>query len=63
MNRSVDLAVWAALAAAAVALQVLAVAGAVPSVAEAISFLMRRPVGRWAVLLGWLWLGWHVFVR
>jgi hypothetical protein len=25
--------------------------------------VMSRPVGRWLVLLLWLWVGWHFFVR
>jgi hypothetical protein len=25
--------------------------------------IMSRPVGRWLVLLLWLWTGWHFFVR
>jgi hypothetical protein len=25
--------------------------------------LMRPTWGRWLVLLGWLWLGWHFFAR
>ncbi len=25
--------------------------------------VMANRVGRWVVLLGWMWLGWHLFVR
>jgi hypothetical protein len=25
--------------------------------------VMSSPVGRWLVLLLWLWVGWHFFVR
>jgi Family of unknown function (DUF6186) len=25
--------------------------------------VMSRPVGRWLILLLWLWVGWHFFVR
>jgi hypothetical protein len=25
--------------------------------------VMSRTVGRWLVLLVWLWVGWHFFVR
>jgi hypothetical protein len=28
-----------------------------------LSSLMRHPVGRWVVLLLWMWVGWHNFVR
>lgn len=29
----------------------------------ALSFVMRTRLGRWFVLLGWWWLGWHLFAR
>jgi hypothetical protein len=63
MSRSADLAMWSALAATAVLLELMAMAGHLPSAADTITLVMRRRVGRWAVLLGWLWLGWHLFVR
>jgi hypothetical protein len=25
--------------------------------------VMRHPAGRWLVLLSWMWVGWHFFVR
>jgi hypothetical protein len=25
--------------------------------------VMSHPAGRWLVLLMWMWLGWHFFVR
>lgn len=28
-----------------------------------VAAVVRRPVGRAAVLLAWWWLGWHFFVR
>jgi hypothetical protein len=28
-----------------------------------VSFVMRTQVGRWSLLLGWWWLGWHLFAR
>jgi Family of unknown function (DUF6186) len=37
--------------------------GRFPTLGDVLSFLMRSRVGRWFVLIGWLWLGWHVFVR
>jgi hypothetical protein len=33
------------------------------TVGGALSFVMRTLVGRWLVLLGWCWLGWHLFAR
>ncbi len=58
-------AVWALLALAAVA---LAVAAHLPrSRIETVLGLIRRieahPAGALAVLLGWMWLGWHFFAR
>ena len=33
------------------------------SVLEALRGVQRGRVGRWLVLLGWWWLGWHLFAR
>ncbi|HEX3908579.1 MAG TPA: DUF6186 family protein [Mycobacteriales bacterium] len=33
------------------------------SALDALRVLQRRRVGRWLVLLGWWWLGWHLFAR
>ena len=35
----------------------------IPTVGEWLGYLMRWPVGRVLVLLGWAWLGWHYFAR
>ncbi len=35
----------------------------IPTVGELFGYLMRPRVGRFLVLLGWLWLGWHYFAR
>jgi hypothetical protein len=37
--------------------------GRFPTIGDVLSFLMRSRVGRWFVLIGWAWLGWHLFVR
>jgi hypothetical protein len=63
--RSATLLGWAILAAAFVLLEVrarvrrerLATAG------DALDVLLRNAAARVIVLLGWLWLGWHVFAR
>jgi hypothetical protein len=34
-----------------------------PTLAQAVLVLTRRPAWRAVVLTGWLWLGWHLFVR
>ena len=30
---------------------------------DVVDSAVARPAGRAAALLGWLWLGWHLFVR
>jgi len=63
--RDATLAVWAVLAAALVACQVAAVvsAGRLPG-ADALARRITAPAwARAAVLLGWMWLGWHAFAR
>jgi hypothetical protein len=30
---------------------------------DALGIVCANRVGKWIVLAGWLWLGWHVFVR
>ena len=34
-----------------------------PTLGQAATSAMRSRAGRWLVLAGWLWLGWHLFVR
>jgi len=34
-----------------------------PNIGDVFTLLMRRPTGRFLVVLGWWWLGWHFFVR
>lgn len=64
MTRTLTLAGYALLAAALVACQVVAlVTGRIPTIGQAASRLARRPLGRWLLLAGWLWIGWHLFVR
>jgi hypothetical protein len=35
--------------------------GATP--AAYLTTVMRHPAGRWVLLLLWMWVGWHFFVR
>jgi len=35
----------------------------VPTLGEWLGYLMRARAGRAAILLGWLWIGWHYFAR
>ena len=34
-----------------------------PQIGDVFTVLMQRPIGRFLVMLGWWWLGWHFFVR
>jgi len=55
----------AALVVLAVALAVYARgtghAGSIPT--AYLATVMSHPLGRWLVLLLWMWVGWHFFVR
>jgi hypothetical protein len=64
VSRAVTVAGYVLLAAALLACQVVAMAtGRIPTLGQAVSAVTRRPVGRWALLASWLWIGWHLFVR
>ena len=30
---------------------------------DVLTMIMRTSAGRWFVMLAWVWLGWHLFVR
>jgi hypothetical protein len=34
-----------------------------PTLGEVLGLVTRSRSGRWVVLAGWMWLGWHLFVR
>ncbi len=34
-----------------------------PTLGELVGALATWPPTRWLLLAGWLWLGWHLFVR
>jgi hypothetical protein len=57
--------VWAVLALGVLAAELVAlfVTERFPTAGDVLGFLARSRVGRWFLLLGWLWLGWHLFVR
>lgn len=64
MTRTVTLAGFAVLTAAMLAWQALAVlVGRTATLGQAITTLTRRRAGRPVLLVAWLWLGWHLFVR
>jgi hypothetical protein len=63
--RSLTLLVWVLLATAVVVLEARALArpDRFASLGDAVDLALRTRLGRAIVLGGWLWLGWHVFVR
>jgi Family of unknown function (DUF6186) len=64
MSRSVTLIGYAVIAVGAVSLQLGALhSRRFPSAGEFVSRLMHRRLVRMLMITGWLWLGWHVFVR
>ena len=64
MSRTITLAGYAVLALAFLACQLWAlVTGRMATLGQAASWVVRRPAGRWLLLAGWLWIGWHLFVR
>jgi hypothetical protein len=35
----------------------------IPTLGQWLGFIMRPRAGRFLILLGWLWIGWHYFSR
>ncbi|MHB1509466.1 MAG: DUF6186 family protein [Acidimicrobiales bacterium] len=63
--KAVTLVIWGILLAAALLLEALGrgrTAGLV-SAGELIRFVMKARAGRVILVLGWMWLGWHLFAR
>jgi hypothetical protein len=62
--REATLAVWAVLAVLPVALQTIAVSTRrLPTAGDAVRRLTTSRLSRGAVLVYWMWLGWHAFAR
>jgi hypothetical protein len=38
-------------------------AGRISTIGEAVAWVARRRAGRWLLLAGWMWVGWHLFAR
>jgi hypothetical protein len=56
--------IWVALAILACGLAVVArCSPRVMSFGQLMPRVLARPVARGAVLVGWMWLGWHTFAR
>lgn len=64
MTRLVTLLGYGAIALAALGLELAARrTGRVATFGQALDALLRRWPFRLALLAGWMWLGWHLFVR
>jgi len=64
MSRAATLWGYALLALAIVAYQVAGlVLGRTATLGQALRRVARVPAGRFVLLAGWLWAGWHTFVR
>jgi hypothetical protein len=60
------IAAWAVLAGLLLALELAARTGlgrSLPTLDELAAAVAGAPGGRVALVLGWMWLGWHLFVR
>jgi len=64
MTGTITLWGYAVLAAAVVACQAFALLHRrIPTIGQTLRLLTKHPVARPVVLIAWLWLGWHTFVR
>ena len=64
MTRLATLLGYAVIAVCAVGLEIAARRSErIPTFADALSVALRRWPSRIVVQAGWLWLGWHLFVR
>ena len=64
MSRAVTLVGYCVIAAATVSCQVASLLSPrIPSIGQMASLIASRRPGRWLLLAGWLWIGWHLFVR
>jgi hypothetical protein len=65
IDRHTTLLVWAALGATLVAGQLAAMLsrGRFPGLGRLMGRLVSNHVGRWLLVVAWMWLGWHAFAR
>lgn len=64
MSRAVTLAGYAVLAAAVGGYQLLGLLRRrTPTLGKALAPVTASRTGRLILLAGWLWIGWHIFVR
>jgi hypothetical protein len=63
-DRAANLALWVLIAGCLVGWQLFTMfSKRLPTVAVVVQQARRFWVTRWIVLLAWIWLGWHLFVR
>lgn len=64
MSRTVTLVGYGLIAAALLGCQLASLVWRrIPTIGQAASVVAGRRAGRWLLLAGWLWAGWHLFVR
>jgi hypothetical protein len=64
MSRAATIWGYVVLALAVVAYQVAGlVLGRTATLGQVLRRVIRVPAGRFVLLAGWLWVGWHTFVR
>ena len=64
MSRTTTLVGYALIAAALVGCQFASlVSHRIPTIGHVASLIAGRRAGRWLLLAGWLWAGWHLFAR
>ena len=64
MSRTATLVGYCVIAAAFLGCQLASlVSPRIPSIGQLASLIASRRAGRWLLLGGWLWIGWHLFVR
>lgn len=64
-TRQISLLVWSLVGITLVACEVAAILtrGAVPRFGTVVRRVVANPAARTVLLLGWMWQGWHQFVR
>jgi hypothetical protein len=63
MTRVLTLTGYVAIAVAIAAYELRARRRGTATIGDALALIMRNRVGRALVVVAWLWLGWHLFVR
>jgi Family of unknown function (DUF6186) len=63
MTKVLTLAGYVIIAVAIIAAETRARRLGTATFGHALAMIMRTRIGRVVILAGWLWLGWHLFVR